>query len=480
MALWPEDFVERMRGWLGAESDDFLAAMAKRDVGLRLNPSRGESALLRTQLPWTTAPVPWCPEGLVLRPVPYADSGAGDPDPEVSIGVHPYHIAGVYYGQDPSAMAAAVLLDPQPGEWVLDLAAAPGSKATHIAARMQGDGLLVANDVSRKRTTVLAMNLERMGVTNAVVTNAYPERLSEAWPGLFDAMLVDAPCSGEGTFSREPQALRDWSLDTVRSYAARQQRILDQAAPLVRRGGRVLYGTCTFSPEENEGVIAGFLSEHPEFEIADLPAVPGMSAGHPEWIGVSEDLRRAGRFWPHTGPGHGHFFALLRRTGRAPEDLPVRWTGQNIPGRILRLYEKTLAQVLVHEPPVAGLVLTKDDECYITPMAPDLLSRVPVLRRGWWVASLRHDKILPDHALAMALRPDDVQYTVRLSPGDQRLPSFLDGGFWIEEGRQTTEPSGFALVTVDGFPLGWAKSDSSRVRSRYPVHLRRGAALTLG
>ncbi len=482
MALWPPDFVARMRGWLGAESEAFLAAMAKRDVGLRLNPSRGEPAFLSTQLPWTTAPVPWCPEGLVLQATPPADASTNsrDSDPDASIGVHPYHTAGVFYSQDPSAMAAAVLLDPQPGEWVLDLAAAPGSKATHIAARMQGEGVLVANEVSRKRTTVLAMNLERMGVTNAVVTNAYPERLSEAWPGLFDAMLVDAPCSGEGTFSRDPQALRDWSLDTVQSYAARQQRILDQAAPLVRPGGRVLYGTCTFSPEENEGVIAGFLSEHPEFELARLPAVPGMSAGHPEWIGVSEDLHRAGRFWPHTGPGHGHFYALLRRTGRAPEGLPVRWEGQDIPGRILRLYENTLGQVLVHDPPRSGLVLTKDDECYITPMAPDLLGRVPMLRRGWWVASLRHEKILPDHALAMALRPDDVQNTVRLSLGDQRLSTFLDGGFWIEGGHQTTELSGFALVTVDGFPLGWAKRDGSKVRSRYPVHLRRAGALALG
>ncbi len=248
-----------MRGWLGSESDAFFAAMAKRDVGLRLNPRRGAFGDLKSRLPWATAPVPWCPEGLVVQANSAGADSGSQADTAFSMGTHPYHVAGVYYIQDPSAMAAAVLLDPQPGEWVLDLAAAPGSKATHIAARLQGEGVLVANEISRKRTTILAMNLERMGVTNAVVTNAYPERLAEAWPRLFDAMLVDAPCSGEGMFSRDPQAMRDWSVETVRGNAARQARIMDQAADLVRPGGRILYRTCTFAPEENEGSLPGSL-----------------------------------------------------------------------------------------------------------------------------------------------------------------------------------------------------------------------------
>lgn len=475
MDLFPADFVARMRGWLGSQSDAFFAAMAKRDVGLRLNPGRGTIEELKSRIPWATTPVPWCPEGLIV------ETGSVDTATDTQVGAafspgtHPYHVAGVYYLQDPSAMAAAVLLDPQPGEWVLDLAAAPGSKATHIAARLQGEGVLVANEISRKRTTILAMNLERMGVTNAVVTNGYPERLAEAWPGLFDAMLVDAPCSGEGMFSRDPQAMRDWSVETVRGNAARQARIMDQAADLVRPGGRILYGTCTFAPEENEGVIAGFLEGHPEYELCDLPALPGLGAGHPEWIGAPDDLRRTGRFWPHTGPGHGHFYALLRRRGEAPEGLPVRWAGQDIPGRILRLYEKTMAQVLRHLPPLEGLGLTKDDQCYIMPMAPNLLGRVPVLRPGWWVASLRHDRVQLDHALAMALRPEDVQMHTSLTPEDQRLSTFIEGGFWLDDG-----PAGLVLVTVDAFPLGWAKRDGNRMRSRYPVHLRRGGALALG
>jgi 16S rRNA C967 or C1407 C5-methylase (RsmB/RsmF family)/NOL1/NOP2/fmu family ribosome biogenesis protein len=460
---WPADFVARMKDWLGDEAADFFAALGKRDFGLRLNPQRGPLARIKAALPWQTEQVPWCPEGVWLT----EEKLQGEP----SLGGHPYHTAGVYYVQDPSAMAAALLLNPQPGEWVLDLAAAPGSKASHIAARMEGQGVLVANEVARGRTTVLAMNLERMGVTNALVTNAPPDRLMEVWPGLFDAMLVDAPCSGEGTFSRDAKAVRDWSTNSVRGYAIRQLRILMQAAPLVRPGGQILYGTCTFSPEENEGVIAAFLEEAPEYEIVDLPSLPGMDHGHPEWINADPALEKAGRFWPHRGPGHGHFYALLRRRGKPPEDLPAQWTETRMPGRVLRLYEETLGQVLRDGPPLEGLVLTKNDQCYITPMAPERWAQVPVMRPGWWIASLRHDKIFLDHALAMALDPGAVKAHTRLALDDERLDTFLTGGAWPDAGS-----SGYVLVTVDGYPLGWGKRGDGKLRSRYPVHLRRSRA----
>ena len=266
-----------MRDWLGDEADDLFAAMDKREIGLRLNPRRGDTTALRARLSqagWETQPVPWCP------------AGAWMPEDKIenAPGKHPYHTAGVYYLQDPSAMAAGVILDPRPGEWVLDIAAAPGGKATHIAARMEQRGVLVANDVSRGRASVLAKNIERMGVTNALITNETPPRLADRWAGLFDAVLVDAPCSGESTFARDDQAARQWNLDEVRSYAYHQGQILAQSARLVRPGGRLLYGTCTFSPEENEGVIAAFLAEHEDFELQDLPALPGLQPGRPEWI----------------------------------------------------------------------------------------------------------------------------------------------------------------------------------------------------
>lgn len=451
---WPPDFIRRMRGWLGDEADAFFTALTKRDIGLRLNPARGPLDDLRARILWETQPIPWCPEGMWLQE-------------EAQAGAHLYHTLGVYYMQDPSAMAAAVLLNPQPDEWVLDLAAAPGGKATHIAARMMSTGVLVANEVVRRRASVLAMNVERMGVTNALVVNETPERMAARWPGLFDAVLVDAPCSGEGTFSRDSQAIRDWSLDTVFGNSRRQKQILDQTAPLVRRGGRLLYGTCTFAPEENEAVIASFLASHPDFEIVDLPQVPGLYPGRPEWVNAPEMLRRAGRFWPHTGPGHGHFYALLRRQGEPPNDLPERWTGNAVPGRVWNLYQKTISETLTVPVSDHGLLLTKDDNLYVTPMDPKLWEGLHVLRPGWWVASLRHNKIWPDQALATALRPGDVRDVVDLAQDDPRLANYLRGGFWPDRG-----PAGYVLVTVDGFSLGWAKRGDGRLRSRYPVHLR--------
>ena len=466
---WPAAFVNRMEGWLGAEAVGaeapaeaagaeavaFFAALAQRDVGLRLNSLRGSPAELQERIPWQTSPVPWCPAGLWLQE-------------DAPVGKHPYHTAGVYYLQDPSAMAAAVLLDPRPGEWVLDLAAAPGGKATHLAARMGNRGVLVANEVARRRASVLAMNLERLGVTNALVSNETPKRLAERWPALFDAVLVDAPCSGESMFSRDPRALRDWSLATVAEYAHRQRTIMAQAAPLVRPGGRLLYGTCTFAPEENEGVVAAFLAEHPDFNVVDLPALPGLSPGRPEWIGAPDTLRRAGRFWPHHGPGHGHFYALLRRQGEPSGTLPERWAGTDVPGRVLQAYRRCLGETLTTPPPEEGLLLAARDELYVTPLAPRLWQGLRVLRPGWWVASWRHNKIIPDQALALTLRPEDAREVVTLAVDDPRLVKFLRGGFWFDEG-----PAGFVLVTVEGLPLGWAKRGEGRLRSRYPFHLRR-------
>ncbi|RMF39017.1 MAG: RsmB/NOP family class I SAM-dependent RNA methyltransferase, partial [Chloroflexi bacterium] len=219
----PLAFVERMRTLLGDEADAFLASLeAPPRLGLRLNTLKVTPDAFRALSPFPLEPVPWCPEGFLVPP-----------DVEVRPGRHPYHAAGLYYLQDPSAMAAAMLLDPQPGEAVLDLAAAPGGKATHLAARMRNQGLLVANDVVRGRTRALVENLERFGVTHTLVTSERPERLADRWPEGFDRVLVDAPCSGEGLFRRWPQARREWRPAVVTGCALRQRTILDAAARLV-------------------------------------------------------------------------------------------------------------------------------------------------------------------------------------------------------------------------------------------------------
>jgi NOL1/NOP2/sun family putative RNA methylase len=451
---FPERFVRRMQGWLGPEAEPFLQALSgPYRTGLRVNTLKIDPEAFRSRSPFPLSPVPWCPEGFVLE------------DLEARPGLHPYHAAGLYYLQDPSAMAAAILLDPQPGEWVLDLAAAPGGKTTHIAARMRNTGVLVANEIQPRRASVLALNVERMGVTCALLTNETPQRLARRWEGLFDRVLVDAPCSGEGMFARDPEAIRAWSVERVRRSAGLQKAILTEAARMVRPGGWLLYATCTFAPEENEGVVDAFLRAHPEFDLVDPPRHPAFDRGRPEWIeGGDPRLVRAVRLWPHRGPGHGHFYALFRRRG---EERPHRpGPESDLPGRVRRALEAFWEKTLEAPLPEDGLIL-RGDHVYRTPMAPALWRGLRVLRPGWWLGRARDDRFEPDHALAMALDPRRVRQVLELSLDDPRVAAYLQGhpleGPWEE---------GWTLITLEGFPLGWARAERGRLKNFYPRHLR--------
>ena len=285
--MLPEAFLQRMEAQLGSEYPAFLESLERpRAVALRFNPLKGE----RPVLSFVGAPVPWEPEGFYY-------------DPETRPGLHVYHEAGVYYLQEASAMAPVALLDPKPGERVCDLCAAPGGKTTQIAGRMLGRGFLVCNEINPKRAKILSRNIERMGVANALVTNEHPETLASRFPGFFDRVLVDAPCSGEGMFRKEEAAVTDWSQETVQMCARRQREILDSAARLVSPGGRLVYSTSTFAPEEDEETVGAFLEAHPEFTPEPVEApwfVPGENASY--------------RMWPHKLLGEGHFAAVLRKT----------------------------------------------------------------------------------------------------------------------------------------------------------------------
>ena len=305
----PDAFVMRMRQLLGSECDAFFASYEKeRALGLRVNTMKVSAEVFarENQETFSLRPVSWCREGFYY-------------EQESRPGRHPYHEAGVYYIQEPSAMAVVSLLDPKPGERVLDLCAAPGGKTTHIASRLNGKGLLVSNEIHPARAKILSQNVERMGIGNAIVTNEDSGSLAEFFPEFFDCMVVDAPCSGEGMFRKDEQARNEWSEANVRLCAERQQEILDNAAKMLKPGGRMVYSTCTFAPEEDEDGIAAFLERHPEFSVVCLEKdeVPeGLSSGHPEWSrGHNPELQNTFRIWPHKSEGEGHYLALLRKNG---------------------------------------------------------------------------------------------------------------------------------------------------------------------
>ena len=331
--MLPEAFRIRMRDLLTeSEYAAFLSCYGqKRFYSLRINPLKADrEQVLRLFEQENLQPVPWEPDGFYypedFRP-----------------GRLPLHEAGMYYIQEASAMLPAVLCDVKPGDRVLDLCVAPGGKSTKLAACLQGKGILVANEIHPERAKVLSSNLERMGVRNALVTNETPQSLASRFPLFFDRIVVDAPCSGEGMFRKEEEALIHWSPENVRMCAERQLEILEEASSMLRAGGRLVYSTCTFSPEENEGVIFRFLMDHPDFSVVSVPDLPGiraeewgLSCGRPDWLSKAgidaasfgsagperaEELRGTIRLWPHLLKGEGHFAAVLRKDD--PQSAPA-------------------------------------------------------------------------------------------------------------------------------------------------------------
>ena len=484
----PDGFLERMRSLLGDEFGAFVASYDRAPMaGLRVNTLKISVEAFRTAAPFDLTPVPWCPTGFTL------------PD-EQPAGKHPWHAAGLYYLQEPSAMAVAELLDPQPGERVLDLAAAPGGKATHIAALMGDQGLLIANELHPKRAWILAENLERWGASQVAITNESPERLADRFAGFFDRVLLDAPCSGEGIFRKSAAARREWSPALVRGCAQRQSLILGHAARLVRPGGRLVYSTCTFAPEEDEAVIAGFLAAHADFDLVEPPGRPGFSPGRSEWIGSGSGfsgadsaparynssltpgtppsrpenlpLRFAVRLWPHTGPGEGHFIAVLQRRAGAdgPTPTPKPWRIVPLPRPVEQAYRAFCAANLAR-PPAADWLALVGAYLYVLPDDLPDLTGLRILHPGWWLGVVKKDRFEPSHALALRLPPSQVHRRADL-PADNpdglsRLHAYLRG-----EGFRGPGEDGWLLVSVDGFPLGWGKRMQGTVKSRYPKGLR--------
>jgi len=429
--MLPEAFLRRMQAQLNEEYPAFMQSLERpRAVALRFNPLKGG----HVPLPFLQEPVPWEPMGQYY-------------DPLARPGLHPYHEAGVYYLQEASAMAPVSLLEPQPGERICDLCAAPGGKSTQIAGRMEGRGFLLCNEIHPKRARILSQNIERMGIGNALVTNESPDRLAQRLPGFFHRVLIDAPCSGEGMFRKEEAAVTDWSQETVEMCARRQAEILEAGAKLVMPGGRLVYSTCTFAPEENEQTIASFLASHPEFspEPMDAPYfTPGPDGSF--------------RMWPHKLLGEGHFAAVLRKAEgdapepewQKPEKLPKEWHS----------FAKETGICLPEGRPVCF-----GSRLFWAPEQMPSLAGLRVERPGLELGEIRKDRFLPAHALALWLKSAAVSEDL---PADSpRLAAYLHGETIPSQKR------GWCLVTVDGYSIGWGKGDGNVLKNHYPKGLRR-------
>ena len=408
-----------------------------------------------------------CPVEGVGERVPWA-KGCYFVEGDARPGLSPLHEGGLFYLQEPSALSAVSVLAPQPSERVLDLCAAPGGKSTQIAGLMQGRGLLVCNEPVPSRAQILSRNVERMGVRNAIVTSAMPAQLAPRFPAFFDRILVDAPCSGEGMFRRQPEARDEWSAGSPRGCADRQLEILEAAAKMLAPGGALVYSTCTFNDTENEGVLARFTAAHPEFalEAFELPGLPSGSRGYVH-------------LYPHEIRGEGHFVSLLRKAPDAPgapenEEKPRRAV-KPARGRGEQAKKAQQPAIAVPEDVLApGVSFDRlhaaGGSLWALPEGLDDLSRLDglrVLRTGLLLAHAEGRRAEPDHALAMALTPCEAARTAEL---DEAQALAYQAGETLELGD--LEP-GYTLLTLRGVSLGFGKQAGGVMKNHYPKGLRR-------
>lgn len=441
MQSLPSEFLSRMQKLLGEAYAAFVECYAVPALkGVRLNPLKCTAATLREYLPFSLAPAPFSPLSYYI-------------DAAEKVGALPLHHAGAFYAQEPSAASAVTVLAPQAGNKVLDLCAAPGGKATQIASLLDGTGLIWANEVVRSRANILLSNMERLGVRNGIVSSCHPAVLCEKLAGFFDKVLVDAPCSGEGMFGRDPQAVVDWSVAHVQTCAMRQAAILDCAAQAVKTDGVLVYSTCTFAKEENEDTVLAFLQRHPEFVLEDC----GVSFGRP---GIG--LPQTRRIYPMDG-GAGHFVAKLRRVKEnlctvAPFALPKR---QNIDPAHALLEE--LMQI-----PWEGKILRLEQNFFLLPEELPVFQGLGVLRAGILLGEQRQNRVEPAHALFMAARPQDLRQTVTFAPNAPELLRFLKG----EELAAPSGAKGYVGVAVADVITGFGKCAGGRLKNKYPKGLR--------
>lgn len=486
--MLPEKFLERMQNMLGEEYPAFLESLSgKRYRALRLNPLKTRIQEGKEKLPFTLSPVPWTKNGFYY-------------EEEEQPGKHPYHEAGLYYIQEPSAMAPVPCLmeerasaaaiperqeehvsaaaiperqeEPATSGRVLDLCAAPGGKSTQIAEYMRGRGMLITNEIHPQRAKILSENIERMGISNAIVLNETPESLSKRFIAFFDRILVDAPCSGEGMFRKNDNAGEEWSEENVALCAERQDGILDCAATMLKPGGRLVYSTCTFAPAEDEGSVSRFLETHPDF-----------------------CLEKEERLMPHKIKGEGHFLAVLHREGGQLSSAATAGTEKSLTLKDCREFldfAKEALTIPAEELTEGKILLRFGEQLYLAPAETPSLRGLKVLRPGLHLGTVKKNRFEPSHALALFLKKEQVVHAVNLACDGTAVRKYLEGqtltigegcdvemadimtrGSMAAEQADVSLLKGWCLVCVDGYSLGWGKAAGAVLKNHYPKGLRK-------
>lgn len=474
----PVQFTDTMKALLGEEYDDYIASYdSPRLYGLRVNTAKISCEEFEKIAPFHLKKIPWIPNG-------YYYSGEDSP------AKHPYYYAGLYYLQEPSAMTPASLLPIEEGDNVLDLCAAPGGKTTELGARLKGTGLLVANDISVSRAKGLLKNIELFGIANSLVVSEAPEKLAEHFPCFFDKILIDAPCSGEGMFRKDPAMIKSWLEKGPDFYASIQKEIVLSAARMLKPGGMMLFSTCTFSPSENEGTVAHLLENDNGFTLEEIPWQEGFSHGFGGGV-----FEKCVRIWPHKIQGEGHFIALLKKSPdsvchaaasglidkfiyiaeahasvkkKDRHDRKRRKDAGQPDGDFAVGLEGLHAFLKDSGVSMAGRVLKiHDANAYLVPEEAADIKGLRFLRTGLFLGEIKKNRFEPSQALAMSLLADGARKVISLKASDERVIRYLKGETIELEDIACRKDAGWYLVCVDGHPLGWGKLSSCTLKNKY-------------
>lgn len=436
-----DEFLFRIKSLLGDDFDEFLKFYENENYkGLRVNTLKCSAEKLRMLVDFELVNTPFCKEGFYI------------PSDVTSLGNSPLHHCGAFYIQEPSATSAVEMLGVEKNDFVLDLCAAPGGKSTQIGAKLQGTGLLWSNEIVKSRANILLSNIERMGISNAVVSNCHPDILCNELQGKFDKVLVDAPCSGEGMFRKNSDAQNEWSVEHVKSCAQRQLMILNSAKNALKEGGVMVYSTCTFSQEENEDVITQFLSENPDFELEDA----GIDFGR-------KTLEYACRIFPMDG-GEGHFAARLRKKGEGYGSIIPYKNNQKIDDKVWDFYDS----LFVDRPFGDNLTLVGEKIIILPENYNRNIKNTGIIRAGIILGEIVKNRIEPHHSVFMAAQKNECRSAVDFDLTSDEIQKFLHG----EEIAVPSEVKGYTAVCVNEITVGFGKASNGRLKNKYPKGLR--------
>lgn len=434
-------FLDRMKELLNDEYDDFIASLNQPPVkGFYLNPLKKDVLNHLNQEHIT--PHPYIPRGY------YFDY---EKEP---LGKSPYFMCGLYYIQEPSAMAVANTIQVNKDDYILDMCGAPGGKTCYLASQLNQDGLMIANDINKLRAHILASNIERFGLKNTIVTNVDPLRFS--LPGFFDKVILDAPCSGEGMFRKNDEAIETWSLQKVQEYAYIQRNLIDQAYKLLKKDGILVYSTCTYSVEENEAQVNYMVNEL-NMEVIPIHQEPGMTE--------STLCPGTVRMYPHHNRGEGQFIAVVKKTTDTLVEKP-KILKPNITREQLKLVETFYHDHLnIDVPPY--LFQSQQHIYAIRPQFPDL-NKIKVIKNGLYLGECKKGRFEPSLSLALTLEKKDVKRYYDFSKDSQEVQDYIKGLTLKGHGDK-----GYGVIFVDGYPLSFYKESNQQVKNLFPKGLRR-------